>query len=67
METGRRIPIVPDNLREQYRALIQEHTETLSRRLTENRIDYALFNTAKPLDHALFTFLSARERLTRVR
>jgi len=35
--------------------------------MSESRIDYALLNTATPLDHALFTFLSARERLMRVR
>ena len=61
------MPVVPQALRERYRALIREHTETLSRRFTENRVEYALFNTGEPLDHALFKFLSARERLNRVR
>ena len=67
METGRRIPIVPDRLRDSYRALIQEHTAALSKLFTQNRIDYALFNTATPLDHALFQFLAARQRMVRVR
>lgn len=67
LETGERVPVVPQALRERYRALIREHTETLSRRFTENRVEYALFNTGEPLDHALFKFLSARERLNRVR
>jgi len=30
-------------------------------------VDYALFDTSKPMDDALFTFLSNRERLSRVR
>ena len=67
LESGERIPIVPENLRAQYRKLIKEHTSTLARRFTEQRIDYAVFNTSTPIDHALFAFLSARERLLRVR
>src|SRR5690606_23644220 len=67
METGERLPVVPEALRARYRALMQEHTETLARKFTENRVDYALLNTGMPLDHALFKFLSARERLNRVR
>ena len=67
LETGERIPIVPDNLREQYKQLIDEHTSTLSKRCTEQRIDYAVFNTSTPLDYALFKFLSARERMIRIR
>jgi hypothetical protein len=35
--------------------------------LRDHRVDYALFNTSKPLDGALFAYLSARERLRRVR
>lgn len=67
LETGERIPVVPAQLREPYRELVRAHIDTLSRLLSENRIDYALFNTATPLDHALFAYLSARQRLTRVR
>jgi hypothetical protein len=33
----------------------------------ENRVDYALFDTSKPLDLALFSYLSRRERLVRLR
>jgi uncharacterized protein (DUF58 family) len=67
LETGERIPIVPETQRAKYRELIQGHVAELSRRLTEMRADYALFDTATPLDYALFTFLSNRERLSRVR
>jgi uncharacterized protein (DUF58 family) len=67
METGDRLPVVPASLREQYRALVRRHSEALGRLFTESRIDYALLNTAVPLDHALFQYLSARERLSRAR
>jgi hypothetical protein len=67
LESGQQLPIVPGALREQYRRLVQEHVAALSSRLSENRIDYALFNTSRPLDHALFSYLSTRERLSRVR
>jgi hypothetical protein len=35
--------------------------------MSEQRIDYALLNTATPLDFALFKFLSYREQISRVR
>jgi len=67
LETGEQIPVVPEALAEQYRALIREHSEALSSKCAELRVDYALLNTSTPLDMALFNYLSARERLTRVR
>ena len=67
LETGEAIPVVPSLLREQYRTLMQEHTAALARLMREERIDYALFNTAQPLDHALFAYLADRQRLSRIR
>jgi uncharacterized protein (DUF58 family) len=67
LETGARLPVVPDALREPYRALVRAHVEALGRLFKDVRIDYALFNTAVPLDYALFHYLSSRERLSRVR
>jgi uncharacterized protein (DUF58 family) len=67
LESGERIPVVPDAVRERYRALVSLHVSTLSRVLGENRIDYGLFDTSRPLDHALAHFLTRRERLLRVR
>jgi uncharacterized protein (DUF58 family) len=67
LETGRRIPVVPEKLRAQYRQLIKEHTEAIARLCTQNQVDYALFNTSVPLDHALFRYLAMREKLSRVR
>lgn len=67
LETGDRMPIVPAAVREQYQALVRQHTEALGRLFTDSRIDYALLNTSVPLDYALFQYLSARERLSRAR
>jgi len=67
LETGEQIPIVPDALADQYKELVQAHINALRERFTANRIDYTLLNTSQPLDHALFSYLTTRERLSRVR
>ena len=67
LETGDQIPIVPDALAEQYRALMREHIAALTARAAEHRVDYTLLNTATPLDYALFNYLSIRDRRTRNR
>ena len=67
LESGEQIPVVPESFRKQYRALIQEHIDALTTKFSEHRIDYAVLNTSEPLDRALFSYLSSRERLTHVR
>ena len=67
LESGEQIPVVPDSFREQYRSLIGEHVNALTTKFSEQRIDYALVNTSEPLDRALFSYLSSREKLVRVR
>jgi len=67
LETGERIPVVPATLRDRYRQLVKEHIDTLQTKFTGHRIDYVQLNTGAPLDHALFRYMSARERLSRVR
>jgi uncharacterized protein (DUF58 family) len=67
LETGERMPVIPEYLRAQYRDVVAQHTATLARRTREQRIDYALFDTSKPLDKALFAYLLARQRFSRVR
>lgn len=67
LESGETVPVVPEDLREEYRSLVEEHVAELRRRFTENAIDYALFDTGTPLDFALFQYLSARQRMSRVR
>jgi uncharacterized protein (DUF58 family) len=67
LESGEQIPIVPDALADQYQELVSAHVNALRERFSANRIDYTMVNTSLPLDHALFSYLSTRERLSRVR
>ncbi len=67
VESGDRMPVVPEYLRRQYRDLVSAHVAELEQRIREQRMDYALFDTSRPLDQALFTYLLARQRYTRVR
>jgi len=67
LETGERMPVVPDYVREQYRTLVAEHVAALERRFGENRIDSLMVETTTPLDQALFHYLVRRQRFDRVR
>jgi uncharacterized protein (DUF58 family) len=67
LESGEQVPVVPESLRAQYRQMIHDHIARLKTKFSEHRIDYTLLNTAEPLDRALFSYLSSRERLLRVR
>jgi uncharacterized protein (DUF58 family) len=67
MESGDQIPIVPTKLAEDYRALVQAHIDTLTKKAAQQPVDYMLLNTSQPLDFALFRFLSMRQRLSRTR
>jgi len=67
LESREQIPVVPQSFRAEYRRLIQEHIESLRSKFSEQRIDYALVNTSEPLDRALFSYLSSREKMMRVR
>jgi len=67
LETGERMPIVPDAVRARYRELVAAHRAALGKELLDNRVDYVMLNTAEPLDHALFSYLSMRQRMMKVR
>ncbi len=67
LESGEQIPVVPEALGDQYRELVQAHISALTERFSANRIDYTLVNTSTALDHALFSYLSMREQMSRVR
>ncbi len=67
METGVKMPIIPEYLRKQYREIVAQHTGALQKRIGESRADYALFDTSKPLDRALFAYLASRQNFNRVR
>ncbi len=67
LETGEQIPVIPGKLRADYTRMVGEHTAELRERFTAQRIDYTLLDTSKPLDLALFQYLTVRERLARKR
>jgi hypothetical protein len=67
LESGEQLPVVPDALREQYRAMIREHIAALTTKSAAQRVDYNLLNTGAPLDYALFNYMAIRDRLSRTR
>lgn len=67
LESGTRIPVIPDRIRAGYKGLIDSHVARIAQLMGESRIDYCQVSTAKPLDHALFDYLSRRQRLQRIR
>jgi uncharacterized protein (DUF58 family) len=67
LESGEQLPVVPASLAQEYRSLVQAHIGALRTKFSDHRIDYTVLNTSEPLDRALFSYLSSRERLMRVR
>jgi uncharacterized protein (DUF58 family) len=67
LETGEQVPIVPDLLGDQYRALVNAHIVAMGKKASEQNVDYTLLKTSMPLDYALFQYLSMRDRLARSR
>jgi uncharacterized protein (DUF58 family) len=62
LETGEQVPVVPDSLRKEYRAMVQAHIEALTQSFSKVGVDYAMFDTSQPLDYVLFKYLAARSR-----
>ena len=67
LESGTRIPVIPDRIRAGYKGLIDSHVARIAQLMGQCRVDYCQVSTAKPLDHALFDYLSRRQRLQRIR
>jgi uncharacterized protein (DUF58 family) len=67
LESREQVPVVPDSFRDQYRQLVQAHISSLQSKFSEQRIDYAQITTTEPLDRALFSYMSSREKMMRVR
>lgn len=63
VESGERLPVVPETLKGEYRSLISQHIAEVRRRMISHGFDYMQLDTSLPLDHALFHFLATRERL----
>ena len=67
LETGKRIPVVPEKSREEYLRQLGEHRNALRSRMGEAGVDYCFVDVSGPLDAVLFHYLSRRERLAHVR
>jgi uncharacterized protein (DUF58 family) len=67
LESGEQIPVVPDAMRKEYVSLVNAHIGALQSRFSEVRVDYTMLDTSKPLDHALYKYLSSREKKMRLR
>jgi hypothetical protein len=65
VETAERMEVVPEYMAQQYRKLLQEHIRSLQHECRASRIDYTMLDTSRPLDHALFSYLLARQRSKR--
>jgi len=59
-ETREQMPVLPDVVMGGYRVRMREHVKEMRRCAAANRVDYELITTDKPLDFALFSFLSRR-------
>jgi uncharacterized protein (DUF58 family) len=65
LETADQLSCNPRALRQGYLAALDEFLATLRRGCAHDRIDYALLRTSDPLDAALISFLSHRNRQRR--
>lgn len=62
VESGRELYVDPSLARERYRQRFDEHAEGLSRVCNKLGIDFSVLPTDRPLELALFDFLSTRLR-----
>jgi uncharacterized protein (DUF58 family) len=60
LETGELVPADPGKIRDEYRALIEKHIETLREKLGRDRVQHVLMETSTPLEVALRHFLRDR-------
>ena len=67
MESGARMPVVAERIREQYTAVLNAHIDGLRSQLGARRMDYVLADTRVPLDAVLFGYLTARARQSTTR
>ncbi|MFT5447100.1 MAG: hypothetical protein ACI9DC_002275 [Gammaproteobacteria bacterium] len=63
LETGQLMPVVPGEVRERYRELIDQHIAQLTDGCVARGIDFVSLDTSQPLDLALFHFLSRRAQV----
>ena len=62
LESGDKLPVVPETLKAEYRTMITAHVDDIRRRMIGHGFDYMRVDTSAPLDHALFHYLATRSR-----
>jgi uncharacterized protein (DUF58 family) len=62
METKREVVIVPEEVRADYLERMNQHMQAVKRECGILGIDYLMLHTAQPLDHALYAYLSTRQK-----
>lgn len=62
METKREVVMVPDEVRDDYLKRLHEHIQAVKRECGILGIDYLLLETSQPLDYALYSYLSTRQK-----
>jgi uncharacterized protein (DUF58 family) len=67
LESGERLPLRPEALREKYQRHVAQHRQELARLLAQNGTDYVGLTTDQPLDVALHAYLEQRLAHSRVR
>jgi len=66
-ESGLRLPLRPEDLRERYQAMWRAHRTALETRFAAAGVDYIPLRTDAPLDGALYRYLDLRLSRSRVR
>jgi len=67
MESGEEAAVLPARQRKRFQERVAAHVQALSDGFTGDGVDYLLLDTSQPLDHALFRYLTFRERRARRR
>ena len=67
LESGDKVPVVPEDLRDRYRDLVRGHLAALSGNMAATRVDDEMLDTTPPLDFALHAYLARRHELRRTR
>ncbi len=63
LETQAEMHVIPDFIRQEYRRIVKDQIAYYEKECQKDRMDYALINTAQPLDSALLTYLLRRQQL----
>ena len=63
LETGQRMEVLPEAIRDEYVKVFAGFVDTFRRRCAEARIDYVLADTSVPYENLLAAFLTKRARM----